>query len=281
VVDRLGVGFDDLLEMNPRLVYVSLSAFGQVGPRSHYIGYGTQVYAAAGAGYVTSQDGQTCSQMYIPYPDPVSGLTGAFAIAAFVSNARETGCPARVDLSELEAVAAVVLEPLLDAIVDGETDEVEDSVAEERRYQVVSSIDDHFVVLITDSRNSWQDFRLALGASDNSADSIQAAAGQLEMNELLKLLKAAGLSAELIAHSLDVLDDNYLQEREFWIRDQSPEVVDSGTLIGGSLWHLDGERTQIWRGSPQLFADTSSVLIDLLDYSSDDVDDLLARHVVE
>ena len=107
VVDRLGVGYEDLVAVNPRIVYVSLSAFGQTGPRSHYIGYGTQVYAAAGAGFATSQDGESMSQMFIPVPDPISGLVGAYAMASYIRNARLTGKSARVDVSELEAMATI------------------------------------------------------------------------------------------------------------------------------------------------------------------------------
>src|SRR5262249_18012050 len=52
VVDRLGIGFDDLVGANPNLAYVSMSAFGASGPSSHYVGYGTHLYASAGLSYV-------------------------------------------------------------------------------------------------------------------------------------------------------------------------------------------------------------------------------------
>ncbi|PZC45062.1 MAG: Crotonobetainyl-CoA:carnitine CoA-transferase CaiB, partial [Chloroflexi bacterium] len=112
VVDRLGVGYEDLLAVNPRLVYVSMSAYGQTGPQAHYINYGTQLYAASGASYATSRDGSMFSQMWIPYPDPVSGLAGAFAIAAYAYGARVSGRPAYVDLSEFESLCCITLESL-------------------------------------------------------------------------------------------------------------------------------------------------------------------------
>ena len=115
VVGRLGVGYDDLLAVNPRLVYVSMSAYGATGPQAHFIGYGTHVYAASGAGFATSRDGETTSQMWIPYPDPVSGLAGAYAIAAYACGARRSGRPAYVDLSDLESMCCIALEPMLAA----------------------------------------------------------------------------------------------------------------------------------------------------------------------
>ncbi len=277
VVDRLGVGFSDLLAVNERLVYVSLSAFGQTGPRSHYIGYGTQVYAAAGAGYATSQDGHTCSQMYIPYPDPVSGLGGAFAIAAFVRNARATGRPARVDLSELETVAAVTLEPLLDALA--ETHVGDASVSVQPHYRVIRTADEHYVVLIATSADDWRRVQTAIGAE--TQNEIESTAQTLNADELITRVRDAGLHAERIVHSADVLEDPYLLDRGFWVRDESPEIRASGTQIGASLWRVDGERTAIWRGAPPLFSDTREVLSGLLGKTPSDTDELYARGIVE
>jgi benzylsuccinate CoA-transferase BbsF subunit len=280
-VDRLGVGYDELVKANPRLVYVSLSAFGQSGPRSHYIGYGTQVYAAAGAGYATSQDGVAFSQMFIPYPDPVSGLGGAYAMAAYVRNARQSGRPAKVDVSELEVVAAVVLEPLLSALADlselpavsagtpvsaGAGDRGDDrahGAGQSVRYRVVTTRDECFVVLIAREDSEWQAFAEVLGGS---VDGIDEAAAGVDADALLANVGDRGLNASLIADSSDVLADPWLTSRGFWTPDLSPEVAPSGALIGGSVWHVDGERMAIWRGAPRLFGDTGRVLGDLLGY---------------
>jgi crotonobetainyl-CoA:carnitine CoA-transferase CaiB-like acyl-CoA transferase len=104
VVDRLGIGHADLLADNPRLVYISMSAFGKAGPYAHYVGYGTHIHAASGAAFATG----ALSQMEIPYPDPVSGFAGALAALAYVIGARRTGRPAFLDVSELECTCALL-----------------------------------------------------------------------------------------------------------------------------------------------------------------------------
>ena len=260
-VDRLGVGYENLVRVNPRLVYVSLSAFGQTGPRSHYIGYGTQVYAASGAGYATNQDGDTCSQMLIPYPDPVSGLGGAFAISAFVYRARSEGRPARVDLSELETVAAVTLEPLLDALA---------------RLRSTGAVQEQFEALIhlqPEFEHQGRSRRLA--GEDREVPRHQFAESRKGDYELV----FDGLGTkERVADSGHVLADPYLQQ--FWCRDQSPEVADTETLIGGSLWTLNGDRTAIWRGAPPLFGDTSRVLTRLLGLDEQRVDELVEKGAI-
>jgi crotonobetainyl-CoA:carnitine CoA-transferase CaiB-like acyl-CoA transferase len=113
VVDRLGVGFVDLAAHNGRLVYVSMSAYGESGPSAHFVGYGTQLYAAAGFGYLTSPDGSTPSVMGIPIPDPISGIAAAIAAVAHFYAARRSGRGIHVDVSELEATCVCLLEGLI------------------------------------------------------------------------------------------------------------------------------------------------------------------------
>lgn len=277
-VDRLGVGYDDLKAANPRIVYVSLSAFGQSGPRSHYIGYGTQVYAAAGASYATSQDGQSFSQMFIPYPDPVSGLGGAFAVAAFVNNVLHTRQSAKVDVSELEVVTAVALEPLLDALAEQAS-----SVAptHSRRYTIVTSSDGKFVALLARSEDEWEEFAKILDTPDANARSLQEAAHPLTAKALIDRFDTAQLIAVPIQDSSDVLADPYLKSRDFWVTDRSPEVEDTGVLHGASIWHLNGKRAEIWRGAPPLFSDTRTVLDTVLRYDSGRIEDLFEAGAVE
>ena len=191
VVDRLGVGYEDLLAVNPRLVYVSMSAYGQTGPQAHYINYGTQLYAASGASYATSRDGSMFSQMWIPYPDPVSGLAGAFAIAAYAYGARASGRPAYVDLSEFESLCCITLEPLLAA---GEGAGHGEAVSGAGDYRVLWSVDERFVALIVPEPGAWAAVGAALGAEDGSAEGLRAAALQLEVAGIVERSEGRGRS---------------------------------------------------------------------------------------
>ena len=274
VVDRLGVGYDDLLEANPRIVFASLSAFGQVGPRSHYVGYGTQLYAAGGAGYATSRDGVTQSQMNIPIPDPVSGLAGACAIAVHVRNARATGESARIDLAELEAIAYTCLEPLLAAQAgDAWTEAGVD-------YVIGTASDEVPVALLLKSDAQRAAFQSALGTNGTDDAALRAAIAAMSSEQVLNATADAGLRAAPIRNCAEVLQDPHLTERGFWEPDQSPEVAPTGVLIGGSLWNVDGIRAPIYRGAPRIFGDTRDVLETLLGYPSADVDGLLSAGAV-
>jgi crotonobetainyl-CoA:carnitine CoA-transferase CaiB-like acyl-CoA transferase len=289
VVGRLGIDYDELIQANPRLVYVSLSAFGQTGPNAHYIGYGTQLYAASGASYATGADGQTLSQMWIPYPDPVSGLAGAFAIAAYVYNARVHGRPAFVDVSEMESLCAILLEPLLEPqlepklAADAAAPSTTTSAADDAGpgYTVVRTADDHFVALMARDEADRIATGRALDADEAVPSALRAAAERLDASELLERMDQAGLFAVPVQDSSQVLQDPFLNERGFWVSDESPELVEANVRIGGAIWHVDGRRAPIWRGAPPLFSDTRIVLERTLDYEPGRVDDLIERGVIE
>ncbi len=278
VVDRLGVGYDNLLAVNPRLVYVSMSAYGATGPQAHFIGYGTHVYAASGAGFATSRDGETISQMWIPYPDPVSGLAGAYAIAAYACGARRSGRPAYVDLSDLESMCCIALEPMLAAgSPEPPPPGTESGLAD---YRVVSSADDRFVALIVPGRDRWGAVATALGAPATTDEVLRAAAAQLDIAAIADRAGAAGALVAPIQGSADCLRDPDLNAAGFWVDDASLEIAGAGVRMGGSIWHLDGERTPIWRGAPPLYSDTRPVLGRLLGYPPDRVEELVAGGAV-
>jgi crotonobetainyl-CoA:carnitine CoA-transferase CaiB-like acyl-CoA transferase len=113
VVDRLGIGPADLHRVNPRLVYASMSAFGQTGPATHYVGYGTQIQAASGAMFTSRPAAGQPWMASIPLADPVSGLAGAVAVLAHLLAAREDGGGAVIDVCELEAMCWPIVEALV------------------------------------------------------------------------------------------------------------------------------------------------------------------------
>ena len=264
---------------NPRLVYVSLSAFGQTGPNAHYIGYGMQLYAASGASYTTEADGETLSQMWIPYPDPVSGLAGAFAIAAYVYNARVSGRPAFVDLSEMESLCGIMLEPLLLAAQSDSA--MTPAGSDEAGYTVVRTADNHFVALMAREEAERRAAGRALDAADGTAGALRTAAQRFDADEVVHRMGKAGLFAVAVQDSSQCLQDPLLNERGFWVRDESPGLLDGNVRIGGAIWQIDGQRARIWRGAPPLFSDTRAVLERTLDYETGRVVDLFARGVVE
>lgn len=98
VMDRLGLGYASFAECRPQLLYCSISAYGQSGPRSGEGGFDLTVQAAAGVMSVTGEPDGAPVKCGVPLSDFASGLYAAFAIAAALANVRAGGKGAHIDV---------------------------------------------------------------------------------------------------------------------------------------------------------------------------------------
>jgi len=106
VMDRLGLGYERLSRENGKLVYCSISAFGQSGPRAAEGGFDLTIQAAAGVMSVTGES-EAPVKCGVPLSDFSSGLYGAFAVASALMRARSTGAGAYVDISMFGCTLAI------------------------------------------------------------------------------------------------------------------------------------------------------------------------------
>lgn len=102
VADRLGIGFDELVGINPRLVYCSLTGYGQDGPWKDKPGHDLNYLAAGGALAYPGAWGGVPTRSSIPIADIAAGGFAASAILAALRERDQTGQPARIDLSLFE-----------------------------------------------------------------------------------------------------------------------------------------------------------------------------------
>ena len=90
VLQRLGFGVDDLLELNPRLVVLSVSGFGHDGPDSARPGYDQIAQGEAGLMSITGEAGAP-TRVGVPIADLLSGLTGLVGVLAALHERERTG----------------------------------------------------------------------------------------------------------------------------------------------------------------------------------------------
>ena len=98
VMDRLGLGYQDFAAEHPGLLYCSISAFGQDGPRAGEGGFDLTVQAAAGVMSVTGEPDGAPVKCGVPVSDFASGLYAAFAVAAGLARVRGGGRGGHIDI---------------------------------------------------------------------------------------------------------------------------------------------------------------------------------------
>ena len=107
VMDRLGAGYQALREANPALVYCSISAYGQSGPRSHEGGFDLTIQAMSGIMSVTGEPDRPPVKCGVPVADFSAGLYAAFGIVSALRRAQATGEGTHLDVPMLGATLGI------------------------------------------------------------------------------------------------------------------------------------------------------------------------------
>lgn len=107
VMDRLGVGYAALLEVNPRLIYCAISGFGQSGPLRDLPAYDQIIQGMSGVMSITGNEESAPLRVGYPVADTIGGMTAAFAVAAALANKQRTQ-GVFIDVSMLEATMATM-----------------------------------------------------------------------------------------------------------------------------------------------------------------------------
>lgn len=106
-LDRLGLGYDVLAAANPRIVYCSISGYGQTGPYAQRGAFDVTVQAVSGLMSVTGEPDGDPVKCGVPVGDFVAGLYAAYTITAAVLRAARTGTGARIDCSMLGTLLGI------------------------------------------------------------------------------------------------------------------------------------------------------------------------------
>lgn len=119
VLDKWGLGWNRLLELNPRIVYASLSGFGHVGPLAGWRNYGPTAQAMSGLTLTSGLPGEAPAGWGFAYMDVMGGWYGALGFIMGLYRSRRTGKGERVDYSITESGMSVLGTYFLDFEVNG------------------------------------------------------------------------------------------------------------------------------------------------------------------
>jgi crotonobetainyl-CoA:carnitine CoA-transferase CaiB-like acyl-CoA transferase len=106
--EALGLGYEALSSINPRLIYASFSAFGQSGPRGGQTAYDHVIQATSGIMAMTGTTDVHPVKFGAPVIDYATGMTGAFALSAALLQRERTGRGQRIDMAMLD-VAMILM----------------------------------------------------------------------------------------------------------------------------------------------------------------------------
>jgi crotonobetainyl-CoA:carnitine CoA-transferase CaiB-like acyl-CoA transferase len=106
--EALGLGYDEISKLNPKLIYCSISAFGATGPRREQTGYDNVIQAFSGIMNLTGHGDDRPLKTGAPAIDYATGMTAAFAISTALFQRSQTGKGQHIDVSMLEVATTLL-----------------------------------------------------------------------------------------------------------------------------------------------------------------------------
>lgn len=268
VMQRLGVGYESLKALNPKLVMASISAYGQSGPRAKEGGFDLTVQAMSGIMSVTGEPGGAPVKCGVPLADFSAGLYGAFAVVCALRNAQQLGVGSHIDVPMLGATLGIAALQTSEFFGSGK-DPVKLGSAHPRNapYQAFKCLDGYFG-MAAGNNALWKSVCEVVGREDLIEDDrflnpTLRAKHQDELRELLEAIfvrekgevwlqrfRTAGVPSAPINTYSEVLADEQVLHMQ-WVQPLTlPNGVQTRTFA--SPFRFDGQATPIRLRPPAL-----------------------------
>src|SRR6266542_2065483 len=295
-MERLGLGYGDLRERFRRLVFCSISGFGQSGPRSPEPGYDAVIQGEAGLMSITGAADGPPFRLGVAIADIVSGMFAAQGIAMALLARVRTGRGQRVDVAMLDATAALLTYQAGIYFATGKTPgRMGNRHPTIVPYETFPARDGDFVVAVGNDEQ-WRRFCGAFGArelagadrfSTNSArvahyDALRpllvTRLQSRTRNEWVADLKAAGVPCGSVREVAEVLQDTQLTAREMI---ETVEHATTGAVrVLGVPIKLSETPGSVRTTNPTLSQKTKQVLAGDCGLSEEEIEELRATRVV-
>ncbi len=191
VLARLGLGYEALSQSNAKLVYCSISGYGQSGPYAKKGAFDVTVQGMSGLMSVTGAPGMAPVKCGVPVGDFCAGLYAAYTVLAKLMQARQTGQGGFIDCSMLGSLLGVAALQTSEYFGTGNTPQPLGSAHPRNApYQAFQAEDDYFIIAAGNDR-LWAEVADAVGRPELATDErfttqMLRAKNQAEIVELLQ-----------------------------------------------------------------------------------------------
>lgn len=155
VVDRLGIGYETVREINPKIIYCSISAFGQSGPYRDRPGYDTLGQALSGLLSILT-DLESPRGPGAPFSDHLGGIYGCYGILAALLARERTGEGQKVETSLLEATMSFIGYSITQSLFTGEVPRMGSRLHQAQVYAFVAGDGLPFVIHLSHPPKFWE-----------------------------------------------------------------------------------------------------------------------------
>lgn len=236
VMDRFGLGYNDLKKVRPDIIMLTMASQGATGPEAAYGSFGVTLEQTAGVASVTGYLGGDPSTSGVLFPDPLVSVVSVGFILAALRQRRQTGEGVYIDLSQREMTTSILGDMVMDYTMN---DRAWQPIGNRHRtfapqgiYQCRGS--DVWIAISIETDRDWAAFAQTMGRPELIDDPRYATViGRREHHDELdslitawtsvrdafitmSTLQAAGVPAGVVEKGEDLVSDPQLVARGFW-----------------------------------------------------------------
>lgn len=299
VMNKMGLGYDELNTLRPGIVYTSMSGMGHTGPRRDWVSYADIVSASSGLTALTGWSSEDVIGVIYGHGDIVAGLQAALATLAALEYRERTGRGQHVDLSQLEAMAAHMGTSVAGAAGAGVTAQPigngHRTFSPHGVFRCLGA--DRWCAITVRDVGEWESLCRVIGREDWVGDELLASSDARRAREkdicdaiekwtrvrptaiVEEALSRVGVPAGAVQDGRDLVEnDVHLRDREFFVAAEHPVA---GTFLHeGVPIRMSASPGGVRTAAPVLGADTDSVLSNILGYSHSRIEALRAADVL-
>jgi len=211
-LERYGLGADDLKAVNPRLIYCSITGFGQDGPRARDVAYDFMIQAMGGLMSVTGapddEAGGGPQKVGVPIVDIMTGMYAVISVLAALAERSESGKGDAVDVAMLDVATAMLANQAMNHLVSGATPVRRGNKHPNIQPQDVFPVADGHIVLAVGNDEQFQRFAAAIGLPELANDARYSTNPQ-RVNNLADLhpMICTQLAQHSLAHWIEVFGE--------------------------------------------------------------------------
>ena len=273
---KYGLDFASLIKINPKLIYCSITGFGQTGPYAHRAGYDYIIQGMSGLMSITGEPSGQPQKMGVAVTDILTGLYSVTAILSAIIQRDKTGKGQQIDMALLDVATAVTANQGMNFLTTGKAPKrIGNGHQNLVPYQVFDCKDGH-IIIATGNDAQYQRLCAILNLEEiamnelflTNADRLRNRTLLIEKlscqttkflkKDLLQACEKQGIPAGPINDLSEVFDDPQVVYRGL-----SKEIDNIPTIL--SPFRFSDSKMQISKTSPKLGENTNEILSSILD----------------
>ena len=298
-MERLRLGYDELVKVKPDIILFSTSMLGRGGPNSKLPGFGAVLSSLSGMTGITGWPDRGPTNPYGAYTDFITPRFAVPTILAALDHRRRTGVGQHIDMSQLEVALQFIAPLLLDRANNGRegsrTGNRHESAAPHGAFPCKG--EDRWVTITCMTDAHWAALRQALGdpawmrderfstllGRKRDEDELERLLGEAtctwEAKALMQVLQQAGVPAGVVNSNQGMIEDPQLEHRGHFVYYDKPDI--GRHPVQRSEFRLSRAPAARNWPTPLIGEHTRQVCRDILGMADGEIDALIAEGVLE